>query len=59
MMEAIQIVDFLKQAAALGLTLPTTIGLYIIWQIEKKFNRYDIRISVLESEKQGRRCNDL
>ena len=45
-----ELMEFLKSAAELGLTVPMAIGLSIIWQINKKFNRYDVRISVLESK---------
>lgn len=48
---------FIKQAAEIGLTAPAIIGLGIIWQINKKFNNYDIRLSVLESQ-QNRRHTD-
>jgi hypothetical protein len=46
----------LKQAAEIGLTAPTIIGISIIWQINKKFNTFDVRLSVLESHK--RRFDD-
>ena len=39
----------LKQAADIGLTAPVIFGVTILWQINKKFTQYDVRLSVLES----------
>jgi len=50
------ILVFLKQAASIGLTVPAMVGLGIIWQINQKFNHFDVRISVLED--QNRRSSD-
>jgi len=51
-----EFLELLKAGAEIGLTAPVILGLGIIWQINKKFNHVDVRLSVLESH--NRRCGD-
>ncbi len=51
-----ELLSLLKHAAELGLTVPAVVGVAIIYQINQKFNHFDVRVSVLEA--QSRRSSD-
>ncbi len=43
------IFTLLESASSIGLTAPAVVGLGILHQINKKFNHFDVRLSVVES----------